>query len=439
MVLQQLAPSDGSSTAISINGTTTTSSISTNGTSSDGSISSGTTSAGISSDTSASTLSSTTSTDVNGDETALDASANNNCLKISLLGDAPASETFCINVSPNNGGSVSAGVTITQGNQTTGGSTSINNILPTSPPSISPSLFSITKTQSGLVSSDPLNNETQTREELEAEQGYWYYGGSAFTYFDPPAPTDLYKDTEGLHIGVQTTTNGTYAGYYAVAQPSDAKLFHSVISTPVRTISGDFFQNGLYVQTNDGRINYVTCVSITSTAGTSWHIVRTFGDLNQATQFEVLWSDGTANQPLTRDCTIITNGVNYLKVYIDGVKVYENNSIDLQMPGPFLYFLEPQNSHAQMLYGVYDDYYTTTNESIEVINAPLTASRVDVVDSTGNVLASSSVTNGTATLDVGMYHFPLNADIIVYDSNNTELVSMGVNIFGGDEYAVISQ
>jgi hypothetical protein len=189
------------------------------------------------------------------------------------------------------------------------------------------------------------------------------------------------------------------------------------------------------VQTGDGRINYVTCVSITSTAGTSWHIVRTFGNFDQATQFEVLWSDMSQNQPLSRDCTLITNGNNYLKVYLDGTKVYESHTIDLQMPGPYLYFLEPQNSHSQMLYGVYQDYYTTKAETIQV-DVPLTASRVDVVDASGNVLATSQVSNSTATLDVGMYHFPLAANIKVYGPNNVEMVSGSASIFGGDTYAV---
>ncbi|MFI5405479.1 MAG: hypothetical protein ACHQ1D_03080, partial [Nitrososphaerales archaeon] len=238
-------------------------------------------------------------------------------------------------------------------------------------------------------------------------------------------------------VGVNPQVNGTYAGYYAVTNPTNAKLFHAVITTPVRTISSDFFQNGLYVQTADGRINYVTCVSITSTAGTSWHIIRTFGNEIQATQFEVLWSDLTPNQPLTRDCTIITNGINYLKMYLDGIKVYENNNIDLQMPGPFLYFLEPQNSHAQMLYGIYNDYYSAKDETIQVTNnTPTTASRVDIVDDSGNILASAPVTNGVSTLDVGMYHFPLAANIIVYDTSNMEMITSSVNIFGGDEYAI---
>jgi hypothetical protein len=272
--------------------------------------------------------------------------------------------------------------------------------------------------------------------EVLADTQYWNYGGSADSLFTPPAPRDLFQDSEGLHIGVETPTNDTYAGYYAVSPLSDATLFHAKISTPVDTISGDFFQNGLYVQTGDGRINYVTCVSITSTAGTSWHVIRTFGDVDEATFFEQLWDDWSANQPLSRDCTIITNGDNYLKVYLDGIKVYENNSIDLQMPGPYLYFLEPQNSHPEMLYGIYNDYYTTKGETINITDIPLTASRVDVVDASGNVLATAPVSNSTATLDVGIYHFPLEATIKVYGENNVEITSGNASIFGGDIYAV---
>jgi len=122
---------------------------------------------------------------------------------------------------------------------------------------------------------------------------------------------------------------------------------------------------------------------------------------------------------------------------LDGTKVYENNNIDLQMPGPFLYFLEPQNSHDQMLYGIYNDYYSTKDETIQVTNnTPITASRVDIVDASGNILASAPVTNGVSTLDVGMYHFPLAANIKVYDTSNMEMITSSVSIFGGDEYAI---
>ncbi|MBI5697698.1 MAG: hypothetical protein HZC29_04245, partial [Thaumarchaeota archaeon] len=142
--------------------------------------------------------------------------------------------------------------------------------------------------------------------------------------------------------------------------------------------------------------------------------------------------------PLTKDCTIITNGNNYLKIYLDGIKVYQSNTIDLQMPGPFLYFVEPQNSHAEMLYGVYEDYYSTKDETIKLTNIPSGASRVDVLSQSGSVLATSPVSNGMAILDVGMYHFPIAANIKVYDSNDVIVASTQnpIGMFGGDIYSV---
>src|SRR6266849_3529471 len=40
-------------------------------------------------------------------------------------------------------------------------------------------LYSIDQTKSGLVASDPLNNEIKTQQELQANPGYWTYGGDA--------------------------------------------------------------------------------------------------------------------------------------------------------------------------------------------------------------------------------------------------------------------
>ncbi|MFI5407304.1 MAG: hypothetical protein ACHQ1D_12440, partial [Nitrososphaerales archaeon] len=94
------------------------------------------------------------------------------------------------------------------------------------------------------------------------------------------------------------------------------------------------------------------------------------------------------------------------------------------------------NSHAEMLYGIYQDYYTTKGETIQITDIPLTASRVDIVDASGSVLATAPVSNSTATLDVGMYHFPLAATIKVYGQNNSEITSSNASIFGGDTYAV---
>src|SRR5438094_263725 len=75
--------------------------------------------------------------------------------------------------------------------------------------------------------------------------------------------------------------------------------------------------------------------------------------------FDTLKFDDTPNQPLTRDCIIITNGENYLKVYLDHVLFYSSNSLALAMPPPFNFFLEPQSSYAgQMINGTFLDYYS---------------------------------------------------------------------------------
>ena len=297
-------------------------------------------------------------------------------------------------------------------------------------------LYSIDQIKSGLVASDPLNNETKTQQELQTNPGYWTYGGDAPLL---NASYDFFKDTQGLHIGSQAPANGTWAGFYASSPNTNAMLFHSVITTPVNTIPYQWYENGMYIQTSQPLINYVTCASNTSAYGTVWAVVSTTGDVNQATQFNILWVDTSPNQPLTRDCTILTNGSNLLKVYLDGVLVYSSNNLNLQMPAPFNTYLEPQSSYpGQLLNGTYKDYYATTGETIKVTNNPLLAATVKLVDPTGKVLASAPVNSGTAILNIGQFHMPLAAYFKVYDTLGIQLASTSspVNIFGGDAYSV---
>ncbi len=312
--------------------------------------------------------------------------------------------------------------------------------VPVSPPANS--LYSINQVQSGLVVSDPLNNETKTQQQLQANQKYWVYGGDASAR---NAPFDFFKDVLGFHIGVQSA-DGQWAGLYAESPNTNAMLFHSVITTPVSALPvlpvPQWYENGMYVQTlvtSQSSVNYVTCTSATSQWGTIWGVVSVTGNANQATVFHTLYTDGSANQPLTRDCTIITNGNNYLKVYLDGVKVYENSTLNLQMPMPFNTYLEPQSTYqGQLLNGTFTDYYATTDETVKVTNNPILAAKVDLVDPTGKVIASSQVSSGTATFTIGQYHMPLSAYIKIYDSNGIQLASTPspANLFGGDVYSV---
>jgi len=312
-------------------------------------------------------------------------------------------------------------------------------------------LYSIDQVKSGLAASDPLNNEIKTQQQLQANPGYWTYGGDA-PLQTPPAPYDFYKDLQGLHIGVQSTGNDTngnpkWAGFYALSPSTNAALFHAVVTTPVRSIPIpiDFYENSLYVQTNvnvpNALVNYVACGSSTSAWGTVWAVYSATGDVFGATSFTPLYLDTSPNQPLTRDCTIITNGNNYLKVYIDGVPVYTNSTLKLQMQEPLNVFLEPQSSYVgQLLNGTYKDYYVTTDETIKVTNNPALAATVKLVDPTGKVLASAPVNSGTSTLNIGQFHMPLAAYIKVYDTLGIQLASTSspVNLFGGDVYSVNS-
>ncbi|MGI0088651.1 MAG: fibronectin type III domain-containing protein, partial [Nitrosotalea sp.] len=294
--------------------------------------------------------------------------------------------------------------------------------------------YSINQVQSGLVVSDSLTNETETQQQLQANPGYWSFGGSAgannYTFW---------RDTQGLHIGVKAPSSGSYDGYYAVTQNTNAMLFNAILTTPTRTLPTPnvFYDNGLFVlSSTTGNANYVTCASGTSSAGTTWAV---FSLTSGGTKFNTLWYDSSANQPLTRDCTIITNGTNYLKVYLDGTPVYENKTLNLQMPGPFNAFLEPESSYAgQLLNSTYKAYYAASDENVTVTNLPSGTATVKIVNGSGNVLATSQVSGGTAILDVGQYLFPLSGTIQVYDSSNNLITSSSASIYGGDAYSVVS-
>ena len=304
--------------------------------------------------------------------------------------------------------------------------------------------YSIDKVSSGLVVSDSLTNETATQQQLQANHGYWTYGG------DAPAVNASFafsRDTQGLHIGVQAPHNGTWAGYYAVTKDTKAMVFHSIVSTPLQTIPSNvnWYENGMYVQNGTANVSYVVCTSNTSIVGTQWVVASVKGNAFGSISENVLWaSPMTLTEPTTRDCTIITNGTNYLKVILDGVKVFENNALDLGMTHTPVTFLEPQTNYAgQLLSGSYKNFFVASDVNIKVTNNPVLASKVVLVDPTsstaGQVIASAPVdSSGTATFNIGDLPMPLQADIQVYDSNGIELASTNspVSLFGGDAYSV---
>jgi hypothetical protein len=265
---------------------------------------------------------------------------------------------------------------------------------------------------------------------------YWHYGGSAVAQ---NAPYSYSEDSSGFHIGVQAVAPAKYAGFYAVSPYTAAQLFHAVIHEPVQTIPQNVFNTALYVQSGNASVNYVFCGAQTTSSGTVWSVWQATGNITMATSFTQLWSDPSPNQPLTRSCTIITNGNNYLSVYLDNALRFMSTTLHLKMSSPFIAFLECQTSYAgQMLTGTFEDFYVSTTPTLTVTNLPSTASSVQLVDSLGNVM-TAPVSNGVAVFDIGGKTFPFSASIIVKDSTGSTIVASGtLSLVGGDTYTVVA-
>jgi len=291
------------------------------------------------------------------------------------------------------------------------------------------SLLSVQRTSSGLVTSDPLTT---------GDTSLWTFGGVAV---DTGAPHQSSEDSSGLHLGVQALIGGQYYGYFA-ARGENAQLFHARLSLPSATIpAAQNFNTGLYVQTGGSNVDYVTCAGGVNNQGYFWAVVQTIGNPNQATQFNTLWFQWMNNQPLTRDCTIITNGSNFLQVYLDGSLVYSSSSLNLGYQYPLTTFLEVESTdNTSMHFSTYTNYYATSSNLVTVTGA-LSGSTAELVDASGRVLASGQVDgSGTAHLDVGMYPMPINAKVEVFLLGlMVASTPSTVQVYGGDVYSVTTE
>ncbi len=182
------------------------------------------------------------------------------------------------------------------------------------------------------------------------------------------------------------------------------------------------FQGGLYVE-DPSQVNYVTCVAITEGDGTYWSVVQSTGSSSGASQYNTLYTDTSPNQPLKRDCTIVTNGNNFLVVYLDHSKVFTSSSLNLQLRpsggGGMQGILESESSYEHvMLQGIYSRFYATSEQSMTIENLPTDAATVAIVDQSGKTLESSAVSSGIAHINLARYAQPLAASVNVYDSNH---------------------
>lgn len=299
------------------------------------------------------------------------------------------------------------------------------------PSSASSYPYSVDQSKSGLVVGDPLDgNYSQSQ---LSSQSSWKFGGDAA---GENAPYAYYENSQGLHIGVQAPANGTYAGYYAEVQRV-GMLAHAVLTAPSTTIPYGYYNVGLYLQTGGPDVDYIFCGAQTSRAGTFWGVSSATGSTGGASSYQSLYYDASSGQPLTRSCTIVTNGENYLVVYIDNHLVYSSSSLGLGYDEPFYFFLETESSNnGQLLYGSFRDFYATASGNVTLAGNPSNAASVKLLDSSGNTIASAPVSSGSATLDIASYDFPLSGTLNVYDSSGATITSAPVAAYGGDVYQV---
>ena len=295
--------------------------------------------------------------------------------------------------------------------------------------------YAISQSSTGLVFQDPLTT-TMTQQQL-ASQGTYTWQGSAAG--EPNAKYNYSEDSQGLHIGVQASASTVYGGYFATKNFQAGDVFHAVITAPARTIPSDDYNTGIYVQTGSGHIDYVFCGEDTSSSGTQWGVtIATSNNDNSATNYNNVYLDTSANQPLTRSCTIVTDGNNNLKAYIDNSLVYSTTSANLGYSRPLEMYLEVESSYSgQELYGSFTDFYVTTSTTLSVNGIPSGVSSVQLVGPSGAVLATAAVNNGAATFDLGPYSYPISAQIVLKGSGGGTVASSGTfNLYGGDVYTV---
>jgi hypothetical protein len=295
----------------------------------------------------------------------------------------------------------------------------------------------ISMMQSGLAASAHLAG-SQTQQQLLSDQSYWVYGGSAGTH---GSTYSISTATNQLLIGIAASTEGQWVGYYAVSPSINATLAHAVLTVPSSS-NPIHYSVGLYVQSTNQILNYVACLGVPTAQGTLWEVVHNHATNTTNGAVIPLWGVTNFKDSSPGDCTIITNGTNYLKVYLNHVVVYESSALQLGMQAPYNFYLESESSTTgTLLVGGYQNFYATNGENVKVTNAPSNALSAAIVDATGKVYATAPVVSGASTLVMGQYTFPQLAYVRLYSSasnqSSSNLIAStqhAVSIFGGDVF-----
>lgn len=293
----------------------------------------------------------------------------------------------------------------------------------------------LTQTSSGLEAYDPLTSGNTSR--------WSFYAGAQ----SQGMKSAHMENSSGLFLGAEaspssTSSSSPYSGLYAGISVN-AQVFNAIVSIPVNETSGySQFNAGLYVQTGGPYLDYVSCVGVADSTGYFWVIeVATTPSSSpnlHAQTIAPLWREYDREQPLKRDCTIVTNDQNLLRAYLDGTLVYSNSTMHLGYQYPLSARLEVQTtSSSKMVYGRFTDFYAASSENVTIGGLPAGAT-ARLVGPSGSVYASAvSGPSGSVLLPVASYAMPLVTFIVVEDGDSiVASTSAPSGVWGGDVYSV---
>lgn len=293
----------------------------------------------------------------------------------------------------------------------------------------------IVQLQSGKVISETFADGTVSGvDAMKIRYPPWFFDGSARVR---GGEYDISQVAgEGLYVGVSDPNplDNTWSGIFVMSPNDYSSVYHVTIHLPPQPVSydpADYANLGMYVQTDTstGRINYVACIVDMRPDRLVFRAESGLGNADSVTSWNVLWEREVGLDQTEMDCTLITNGDNHMAVIINGERVFESHSLNLQMPRPFNAYLETQvTGIPQVVYGRFTDYYSTFSSEIRVIRL-----EPGQQASLGNVTAFADST-GTARLDVSSLPQPYSGTLTVYSQRGDSLLAKD-NFMGGDLYS----
>jgi hypothetical protein len=285
----------------------------------------------------------------------------------------------------------------------------------------------------GVLSESFTEGDVAGVDAMRQEYPQWFFDGSVMVR---GGQYDISQaDGRGLLVGVADpdTADDTWSGIFAMTPNDYSSLYHVTMQAPELPVSNnpsDYANIGMYIQTDTvtGRINYIACIVDIRPDRLFYRVESGLGNDDSVTSWTVHWEKEVSVGEGMMDCTLFTNGDNHMGAIINGERVFESSSLDLQMPRPFNAYLETQVSGIpDVVYGTFHDYYSTFSSEVRVIKlAPGQMVKL------GNSTATADE-KGVARLDILGFPQPYRGTLVVHGERADSVLNS--EFMGGDLYS----